>query len=743
MVSVFLGEYYLSLLNTKIDDLCQSQGEPNIRVLKSMQIIHVVPGVKIYLEDNFSILFGAPPEIIKHLMTKNIACPDYVVLPDTIHYRGVLQNATEFILYYHLFVLENFFQGQKLHIMGEQIAVNNNRDLLQLALLGPTPEEFAELDPHSAYYQDLYRESVAISLKDKQGSPLAIDELVNLRAFRQGVIETEHFTLFHVDENIYRVNGTIVDVNFAEEQFPPYDLRPDFVPRMPSKFGLDVLGGSSGFSPLNPCSSLILNYNSEYMLIDCPPFVEYSLNARGISKNQIKSLFLSHIHDDHCNMLPLVLFNKKIQLLCTREIFWMACKKLALMTMRDIEEFYQYFDFVELSPYQVNNFYGLQIIPHYTVHSIPTIGATFAMNCDGITRRIVFVGDNKSLSNIKQMVDSGIVQPKKYQILKQLYRDRYDFFVADGGMGILHGNPRDSLQSQSERVIFLHLEKLPDKFNTTFTVATHGKRFTIKEGSDRAYMIKSLHILNHHYPGISEEWQNTLLNNMQLHKYNSGDVIMKQGQGGAGQTYLIISGKVHIFYYDGRESRKIVGNQAGDVIGEMALIQNVEKIGASIVACTPVTLGEINGEILYSFLQVGNRLDSMKEFLDTRKILERIFRCFAFSIAVNQRIAILGERLPFAEGQIVTRHDESADFYFVLSGEYVEIVNNKEVTRVNACNTCYKLGCFGKFIRNATVKALTDGEVLRLAHHDIEQLMATTPALRFYIYQAITNRAAS
>ena len=99
-----------------------------------MKTIDIMPGVKVYEEDKFSILFGCPPEIIKYFMIKAIPFPDYVLIPDTLHHKGVLQNATEFALYYHLFVLQNLAKGRKLKILGESIQVNNNRDLLRLSL---------------------------------------------------------------------------------------------------------------------------------------------------------------------------------------------------------------------------------------------------------------------------------------------------------------------------------------------------------------------------------------------------------------------------------------------------------------------------------------------------------------------------------------------------------------------------------------------------------------------------------
>lgn len=709
-----------------------------------MQLIDITPGVKVYQEDNFSILFGSPPEVIKHLMIRKIPFPDYVVLPDTVQYRGVLQNATEFVLYYHLFVLQNFFKGKKLKILGEARHIINNRDLLRLSLHGPTLEEYQALDDSpqkNPYFEGLFKESRALSLKDKSDKEIPIDGFVDFFSFKNGEIETGDFRLYHRERNKYEVNKTLIDVNFAEDQIPPYDLNPNSIPLMPSKFGIDVLGGASGFAANNPCSGLILNYNSQYMLIDCVPYLEHSLKARGISRNQISSIFLSHIHDDHCNLFPLVLFHKRIKFLCTKEIFWMACKKLSLMTMHSVEDFYSYFEFVELKPYQANDFYGLTIIPHYTVHSIPTIGAIFQMNCDGHIRSIVFVGDNKSLPKIKELVDSGVVKPEKYQEIYKLYHDKYDITFADGGKGILHGDPKDSLESKSNRVCFLHLEELPQEFNTTFTLASHGKRFTIKEGDNQAYILKTMHILNTQYSGISEAWLNTLLNNLTLIKYNTGDVIIKQNEISNGNIYIILTGNVKILFHDGKQSKKIAMNQAGDLMGEMAIINNVKIRSASVVAGTPVVLSEIDGVLFYSFLRSEGRVEYLQEMLKKRKMLEPCFRNFGFSVSLTQKLANVGELVPVKKGQeIIKQGVMGRKFYIILKGRFTVIKNDKEIAVLGVREFFGEYGSLEQHLRSSTVKALEDAEVLQLDKDDIINIAESTPSLNFYLNELMVDR---
>jgi hypothetical protein len=82
-----------------------------------------------------------------------------------------------------------------------------------------------------------------------------------------------------------------------------------------------------------------------------------------------------------------------------------------------IEDISDMFDFVEVKPYSTTEFYGLSIEPHYTVHSIPTIGATFRMSDRGQSHSIVFIGDNKSFPDIEDMVNKGIVKKEKFETI--------------------------------------------------------------------------------------------------------------------------------------------------------------------------------------------------------------------------------------------------------------------------------------------------------------------------------------
>ncbi|MCB1169249.1 MAG: cyclic nucleotide-binding domain-containing protein [Leptospiraceae bacterium] len=712
-----------------------------------MAVVDIIPGVKIYQGKDFSVLFGCPPEIIKHLMIRQIPFPDLIVIPDTIHKNGTLQNSTEFPLYYFLFLMGNFQKGVRLNIAGNKTQVKNNRKLLQLSLLGPSVKEFNAIGA-SKYYRRLYNESRYIAIKDKEGKEITIDGFVNFSFFKQDLLEVElndrPCKIQHLERNVYEIEGERIDINFTERQPLAYDLKSSYTPTIPFRFGVDVLGGGSGFTPNKPCSALLLNYNSDYMLIDCPPYLEDTLNARGISCQQIKSIYMSHIHDDHCNMFPLLQFNNKIQFLGTREIYWMALQKLSLQTELNIEDLYSFFDFVDLEPYQENDFYGMQIIPHYTVHSIPTAGATFQMKSGGRQHRIVFVGDNKSLDDIKQMRDEGIVSAEKYDHILSLYHQPYDIIFPDGGMGILHGNPRDSIESDSSKVVFMHLENLPSEFDATFSMARAGKRYAVIDDqyhSIQALLVKAMLILQNHFHGISDRWAAALMNEIRIEHYNSGDVIMKQGEENKGLIFIILTGKCSVMFHDGESLKEVAVKEAGDIVGEMAAVNQQKERSASIVAHTPVTLCAIDERTWYSFLVAENRIGQMQSMWKNRSEMEKNAPFSRFSDFVNDKMARLGRRREVNAGEIIIRQgSQDNQFYIILQGSFMVEHGSMKVKQLEPGDLFGEHASLTQRIRNSTIKAITDGIILELQRKDIEHIVSTTPVLNHYILELMRDR---
>ena len=125
-----------------------------------------------------------------------------------------------------------------------------------------------------------------------------------------------------------------------------------------SKLGVEVLGGAPGLRP-QPSCGLALCFNGRYLLIDAIPYLSHHLRP-GISWNQVQALFLSHIHDDHCNLISFLLYNRRIRVLTTPLIYRMMLRKLSLTLDRPEESLQEYFIFIPLTPGWKRTF-GLRI----------------------------------------------------------------------------------------------------------------------------------------------------------------------------------------------------------------------------------------------------------------------------------------------------------------------------------------------------------------------------------------------
>ncbi len=706
-----------------------------------MKLHEVMPGALI-VEAEKTILFGCPPEIIKAITKRNLPFPDVVVLPDTLYRYGVVQNATEFVLYNFLFGTNNYCSGKKLVIAGARKDVDDNLALLRLSLLGPTEQEYLSIG-ESPYYGSLYREARYLALKDADGREFTINDFIE-PVYYEGDKLFCGVEIIHEDMNVYSVGSVKVDINFSTPQRPPYTLKQDYTPRLPFKFGVDILGGGSGFTPDRPCSALLMNHNSEYMLIDCPPYLEYSLNSRGISKNQVRSIFLSHIHDDHCNMFPLVEYNDKVKFLGTKEIYWMAMQKLALQTGADPGEFYSYFDFVELSPYEENQFYGVTIVPHYTVHSIPTIGATFRMRDGEIFRSFCFTGDNKAVDDIDTMLKEGVLDSVKVDYLKSIYHKRFNLLIPDGGMGILHGDPKDSSLSKSDSVVFVHLEKLPAQFDASFSLANEGKRYNLIESNQHiyhAYTIRTMQILQRHFAGIGSDWTTAMLNDMRIIHYNADDIIIKQGSGRNGFLYVILSGRCRVKHHDGVALKNIAIKESGDFIGEIAIVNQSEMHSASVVAETPVVLSVLDERLFYRFLEDENRLGNAIRIWNIRIELEKYEPFCYFSDALNEFIANKAHYRDSKKGEtVVTEGDETTNFYIILKGRFDIRQNRQSIGIMNEGGLFGEYASLHQMPRTATVMALCDSTLLELKKEDINTIVFTTPILNFFVQRMMKNR---
>lgn len=640
--------------------------------MESLKVSKPADGSRVLQYGEESLLIGQPPEVLKGLLLHKVPTFNTMVLTDSKEKDGSLLNNLEFPLYYFLFMSNGLSDGKKINLVGCAEDISRIFRLLRLTLLGPTEAELENWGTPKRVQREWLEAAHYLALKDERGQVREVESFFNVIPFINEQAEAGSFTILHTGHDKYTVSfsedSLEVDLNEDEHIFPPYQMQSDFIPRDLVKLGLEILGSASGFTANEPCTGLALCYNGSYILIDSLPYLDKHLYARGISKNSVSAVFLTHLHDDHCAMFPLILMPHKVEVITTREIFEMAIEKLSCNLNWKAEVVREYFHLIEVVSGQTHKYFGMEIKPHLTVHSIPTIGATFSVQHKGTKRDICLIGDNHGMESIREMQKLGIVSHDTYEHLSNIFTDRFDLLVADGGAGAIHGDPVDALNSDSDRVVFVHVEHLAHQFTTTFSLASSGKRYIVVDGDDSIYTsLMNQYLSNWLGEPFSDRWARSILAEDQVRRYNKGDVILVQEERTRGYVYLILTGYCDVVMFDGTEFQAVASLQAGEIIGEMAIVTGTLKRNASVVASSPVTVMVFSEENFNDFVVREGFRDKLLKRWEMRTELKKLPQFSELISTVLEKVSALSEVEVIAAGQERTIDDDH--WYILDSGK--------------------------------------------------------------------------
>ena len=693
------------------------------------EVLTPAQGSRIVQDDSGCILFGQPPEVLKGLLLNNITSFDTLVLTDIKEKDGSLQNNLEFPIYFFLFVAKGLQEGRKLNLVGTKNDISQALRLMRYTLMGPTRAELDEWGTEAGLKKEWLDVAAAIALKDNNGDTIPVEGLFNLYPFEDDEVNIGTLTIKHLGADNYQIDnadGSVsVNLNQDTEVQPSYTVQTDYVPGGLVKLGVEILGGASGFTPNEPCTGLALCYNGDYILIDSIPFLDQHLVARGISKNQISACFLTHLHDDHCAMFPLMLMPHQVDVITTREIFNMAMEKLACSIGWKPEVVAEHFTLVEVVPGESLNYYGLDILPHVTVHSIPTIGATFSSVHRGYKRQICIVGDNNTMSTIRELNEQGAVRDETLANLERIYTQRFSLLVADGGAGEIHGDPADALKSDADRVVFVHVEQLPNEFDTTFSLASSGKRYTVIEGDPSLYTSQVNHYLTQWLGDpFPNRWMRSLLAEEEIRKYNADDVIIVQDAETKGYVYIILTGYCDVVQHDGKQFHTVAKLQAGDIIGEMAIITGAGTRNASVVARTPVTVCVFAEEIFAAFIEAEGFREKLLNRWNVRPLIKRLSQFQEMTSTVLEKLGNIA-RFEYLDKGDARRFDESA--WYILAEGSVE-----DDEGVHSSSMEYGWLPFAES-NTASIVCLEDSKFIKFRKDDIETIRHQVPQVNYYL----------
>jgi CRP-like cAMP-binding protein len=273
------------------------------------------------------------------------------------------------------------------------------------------------------------------------------------------------------------------------------------------------------------------------------------------------------------------------------------------------------------------------------------------------------------MSAIAEMANRGLIRKSTYRNLQRLYGDRFALLVADGGAGAIHGDPADAIKSAADRVVFVHVEKLTNEFNTTFSLATSGKRYTILEGDSAIYTSQINHYLTEWLGRpFPNRWMRSLLAEEEIRRYNTDDVILVQDSTTRGYVYLILTGYCEVVRHDGKQMHLEAELQAGDILGEMAIITGAGTRNASVVARTPVTLCVFSEETFKSFIVAEGFQSELLAQWSLRPVIARQPQFFNLTSTVIEKLSQIakvidlpaGDKLEIDESQWLLLSEGSA-----------------------------------------------------------------------------------
>jgi CRP-like cAMP-binding protein len=180
-------------------------------------------------------------------------------------------------------------------------------------------------------------------------------------------------------------------------------------------------------------------------------------------------------------------------------------------------------------------------------------------------------------------------------------------------------------------------------------------------------------------------------------------------------------------HYDGEKRHSVASLQAGDVIGEMAILTGSGVRNASVVARTPVTVCVFGEETFRNFIRYSGLQESLEKRWQIRPVIKTLDLYSGLSSTVTDKISRIADWQEVDDGNGIVL-DES-HFYILVEG-------GASVVNADGIETSATSGdTFGwqPYAQNIPVEfnATTDCSLLKLNATRYLDLLQTTPQLNY------------
>lgn len=688
------------------------------------------------LPDGRALMVGAPPEALKVLLLWEYPEPAVTVLPpDPLYASGINQASVEFLIFNHLFRMGGARDGVPYYLVCDPGQKERIESLVLDILRGPSDEWMAAHRTPASHRKQLLREMFAVSGGVAE-APL--ERLTRVVAFEQGRVELPgDLVIRQVGADAVRVEcrGKSVQIPRRAQRRATLPLffadveEPVIGPRL----GLQVIGSASGFTGSEWSSAFIIWINGQPLLVDGTPYLEEHLARLGVEDHHILGYLITHVHEDHANIVGQLVNRRKVTVLTSPPIMASLTTRLAAVLGIDPVDVRRLVDWVPLHPGLDDfgsplNWYGAEIRTWYSVHTIPTLGVEFRME----EKTIRLPGDTIWGRQLDPFVEHRVISPRRARFIQESYSGA-DVVVADAGGGPIHPDPdevRALVEQHSGQVTLV--THIPEYARPYLTPAEPGKGLMLVPRTPRTPEQATALFGSPLLKDVPEQWLLALL--------YGGNVVDPPEEPAPVQpgAIVVLSGSLAV-RQDGEETFRL---ERGDLFHH-SLLPACRTLELRSTATWTRVLS-IPEPLYQSLLKATGLQGTLLHLYRTRRWWSGIIGGEPSLDTLVVLSHLCRERSFHPNAEIVRQGDTATHFYVVTAGQV-------EVTRTEG-DTEHVLGQFGPGFffgeiallceerRTATVRALTEVDTLELAGRAFLRNLMDVPHARFLISRAAAER---
>lgn len=721
-----------------------------------MQVVRF-PGAAYVATHTHRILLGTFPEVHQHLMRAGLAWPNVVVFTDAVLRDRLPQMVPEFLFFGHVFFNRNFDFAtlsvkEPLAFVGTASQVSRASRLMDISLLGMTSEVLSrDLDPVRAAM--LKRECDYFALKDQAGEIVPTERFLDLRTWDDaGVVTLGDVVIERLGKQRYAVREggeeVLVDLSDVALQGPAWTI-PEVTQLASSEpYAVRILGAAGAFQHVAPGTSYLMTLDGAHYLIDCSPYVHRTLERFGVGVEQIRGVFVSHIHDDHTgDLMAFARESEPIDIFTTREVWACLSIKLAAILDTDEAEIARFFRFREVVPGTPLFLEGARLDFHDACHSVPCVGLTVTVAGE----ELVITSDTAGRRQLADMRHKGVIDQARFEALEALLKGQK--VIVDAGEAMIHGYIEDFLDQEDEgNLVLAHRHTLPPEYQERFELAQPLQLFELGNlGAAARNAGKIGRTLESWHLSAPQAWAERFASEATVRDSAAGEVVIKQGSPAEdGCFYLVTHG-----FFDVLQSGVTVAQlRTGDFFGEQALLDAAGKRAATVLATTPGRLLAIPASTFRAMLASEDALaagegrellsDRLRRLWKNRAAMARSAIFSGLDAYTLNAFSLRLQQVQMGPEQIVIRAGSADDdaCYLVVSGSLR--VENPDLSEAPVLreNDVFGEGVAGGFTpkRSATVRTLEPCTLLKLSPQDIRSIGSKHPQVLSALQELVRQR---